>query len=684
MSSKNQITRERKMNKTIRMKNVISSLIIIALFLGFIPVTSYAGSWNGWIYQDPYPTSNNLQSVKFVTPKKGWIAGEQGTILYTEDGGDTWEYQESGTEKEIRILFFINERQGWAVGGQGDSPVKEKGMILHTEDGGKSWVEQQGEFDTTLNSVFFLNDKEGWIAGNEGVLLHTTDGGKKWERQKNVGVTHAIANVYFLNAQTGWLLAGDEIYRTTDGGKNWDMATVEIVPPRQERIVPGRLGGVPILRQDRSVGALYFANEKRGWAVVGREFIFMTEDGGKTWTDQLKTGRMSYGLGSIAFIDDKRGCAVGTSIICTEDGGATWKERLGIRPRGREMIDGFNIALMGIAMVNQSSGWAVGVEGQIMKTVDNGKTWKMAAKRNECGGNAFFINKKTGWLHGRYSPDGYSLPYVCRTDDGGLTWEKRDVGFGVFGIYFLDGSTGWAVGERKEGIVKPPCPCPGKVWATIKQTTDGGRTWKTSYEELISENLGALGLENVFFVDRNTGWAVGNDGLILNTVDGGKHWARQKSGYKKSQLWKIQFVDSKTGWIAGTDVNETWTGIILHTEDGGRHWKTQNKLEGIGLDGLFFASNKSGWVSGQIEWGGASWTLHTTDRGKTWSKVGFPSVGAVGNVAFLDENRGIYSTVQGWFSITTDGGKTWRKIKKPVRKFAWHFSEVFENVKSNK
>jgi photosystem II stability/assembly factor-like uncharacterized protein len=623
-----------------------------------------------------------LQSVKFVTPKKGWIAGEQGTILYTEDGGDTWEAQESGTDKQIKSLFFVNERQGWAVGGEGDSPVREKGIILHTDDGGKTWVEQQCEFDLTLNSVFFLNDKEGWIAGKEGVLLHTTDGGKKWERQKSVGVTRAIASIYFVNSQTGWLLAGDEIYRTTDGGKNWAATKLDIMTSGP-RMVPGMgRGPIPVdFSPNWSRGSLYFANEKRGWAVVGREFIFKTEDGGKTWTDQLKTGPMSYGLGSIAFIDDKKnGCAVGTSIICTEDGGATWKERLGVRPRGMEWIGNSPLTLVSLSLVNQSSGWAVGIEGQIMKTEDGGKTWKMAAKRNECGENAFFVDNKTGWLHG------YSSHYVCRTDDGGLIWEKRDAGFHVSGIYFIDGSTGWAVGERKEDLNKESCPnCPGKAWTTIKYTTDGGKTWKTSYEELKSEDFGAgVGLQNVLFVDRNTGWSIGNSGLIYHTGDGGKHWVRQKSGYKKSQLWKIQFIDSKTGWIAGTDQTTAWTGIILHTVDGGHHWKTQYKVDGVGLDGLFFMNNKSGWISGESEWGGYSWILHTTDRGKTWSKVGFPSEGEAGTVAFLDENRGIYTTVKGWFSITTDGGMTWRRIKKPVRKQAWHFSEVFENVKPNK
>ncbi len=84
----------------IRMKNGALSLMVIAFYLGFNPVVSFAGSWNGWLYQNPYPTSNTLLAVKFATPKRGWIAEVQGTILYTEDGGETWEFQESGTEQD--------------------------------------------------------------------------------------------------------------------------------------------------------------------------------------------------------------------------------------------------------------------------------------------------------------------------------------------------------------------------------------------------------------------------------------------------------------------------------------------------------------------------------------------------------------------------------------------------------
>ena len=245
---------------------LIMLVVLYALIFSLIP-TAHAGSWNGWIYQNPYPTSNTLLAVKFLTPQKGWVAGELGTILYTSDGGSTWEPQNSGTQKKIKCLFFVNELQGWAVGGE--SQTTEKGVILATKDGGKKWAIQDGDFNSPLNSVFFINNKEGWIVGDEGVVLHTVDGGMKWERQ-NVSIARNIASVYFINTQIGWLLVGNEVYRTTDAGQNWISTKFDMILP-----INKGMGGVgePI-PTNWSQGEIYFLDSKKGWAVTGFWPIF--------------------------------------------------------------------------------------------------------------------------------------------------------------------------------------------------------------------------------------------------------------------------------------------------------------------------------------------------------------------------------------------------------------------------
>src|SRR5438477_10433745 len=54
----------------------------------------------------------------------------------------------------------------------------------------------------------------------------------------------------------------------------------------------------------------------------------------------------------------------------------------------------------------------------------------------------------------------------------------------------------------------------------------------------------------VQFVDASEGWAVGDDGVIWHSIDGGKTWERQKSGTRAS-LRGVHFVTPYTGWAVG-------------------------------------------------------------------------------------------------------------------------------------
>ncbi len=651
-------------------REFINKLFIIAAFMivNLMPAKSNAGSWNGWIYQDPYPTSVNLFDVKFVTPLKGWITGKYGTILYTEDGGENWEAQESGTEEDLMRVSFVNEKMGWAAG--------RSGTIIHTEDGGKKWVAQYN-IKALPTKIFFINEKEGWIAGSNpiGALFRTQDSGKTWQKME-IGLQRAIGSVFFLNPLTGWIQAGEEIFRTKDGGSTWERSKLPIPEESMQRPL-GRypqgdaLAKSPIgkgLGFDWFYGDIAFANEKQGWAVVNQWFIFHTDDGGQTWTTDLNTGYASYGLSHIAFRNAQNICVSGSTIYCTEDGGKTWRERLGVE-------SGDSRSLGGVSLVGQSAGWVVGNNGQISKTEDSGKSWSDALRWNKCGGPArFFINNKTGWF---YSPQKFNV--LCKTDDGGQKWEKQTIGIKVKNVFFADKSTGWAVGlieEWKDGKETSRPNDRVNVWGVIKHTKDGGKTWETQYKESMGKSNNPS-LTKISFINPDTGWVIGTKGIILSTNDGGKHWEHQKSGDTKNSLMRFHFINSEVGWIVGTQFGDYWTGIVLHTEDGGKKWKIQNRRSDVGFRDVYFVDRKSGWVVGVTESGEAGVLVMTTDGGKTWSEKDIETID-FSSVTFLDKQRGIIFSSSGLALITIDGGKTWKKRRVPLRKYPWHFSEIFE------
>ena len=137
---------------------------IIVLFTGCEKQITRKADWE-----------TNFNDLHFVDAKHGWIVGEKGMIIHTNDGGQTWERQETGTEGDFKSVYFTTLLNGWAVG--------DNGLIAATDDGGKHWYLQESGIYSMLNGVFFANSKEGWVVGEDADILYTQNGGKTWKRQ---------------------------------------------------------------------------------------------------------------------------------------------------------------------------------------------------------------------------------------------------------------------------------------------------------------------------------------------------------------------------------------------------------------------------------------------------------------------------------------------------------------------
>ncbi|MEN1678482.1 MAG: YCF48-related protein [Planctomycetota bacterium] len=84
-------------------------------------------------------------------------------------------------------------------------------------------------------------------------------------------------------------------------------------------------------------------------------------------------------------------------------------------------------------------------------------------------------------------------------------------------------------------------------------------------------------LHDVCFVDRRHGWAVGDRGVVLRTVDGGQNW-RQLTTPLATPLYAVSFVDHQHGWAVGGEVRpytHDMLAVVLKTSDGGDTWRRQ-------------------------------------------------------------------------------------------------------------
>jgi photosystem II stability/assembly factor-like uncharacterized protein len=294
-----------------------------------------------------------LESVHFVTPEEGWVAGgrtnmEGGVILHTADAGANWEVQLGDPQSSDRAYHdfrFASPTLGWAVQSTGVGDHK----LLRLD--GKEWKDV-GTVAQHRGDYRFVSEQVGFETNHEGIM-RTQDGGRHWQpiypcqmKAEVNGLTHSLtcefAKLFFLNEQVGWAMsnagaggAGFVLAKTHDGGTTWDSTVV----------LPG---------EDPREGSIYFTDENHGSLLSGGKF-FNSNDGGKTWTGA--TGQ-AEGKPRIEFADAKVGWAIHyQKMNYTTDGGQHWITR---DLRFPASVEEFSI-------VRPDSGYAVGAHGMVYR-----------------------------------------------------------------------------------------------------------------------------------------------------------------------------------------------------------------------------------------------------------------------------------------------------------------------------
>ena len=109
---------------------------IVSIILLFHTATSYA-QIQPWTKLQP-PVNVTLRYLSFVDSLTGWAAGEAGTIIRTNDGGGTWEVQNSTVQTFISDIFFLDKNLGWATTIEDAFPFNS--IIIKTTNGGEDWT----------------------------------------------------------------------------------------------------------------------------------------------------------------------------------------------------------------------------------------------------------------------------------------------------------------------------------------------------------------------------------------------------------------------------------------------------------------------------------------------------------------------------------------------------------------
>ncbi len=283
---------------------------VVGNFGTVLKTNDYGENWTNLIddERNTIYTSYQLDSITL------FAGGHSGSIMKSEDLGKTWQHKSTDTDLTIRDIVFVTDSIGLAVGG-GNYYFNEvtNGFLLKTVDKGENWNSISLPFTEGLFKVLHLSGDTIMITGVQGKVYISYNLGASWIAQ-NTNTTYNIIDAYNISSDTIFL-AGDEymasgglILKSTNMGLNWNTVYTD---------------------DDNDFQSITMTSSQKGF-VVGhftggwQTLILETIDGGVTW--EGKTFPISTsGLSNITFFGENFGIShSGTAIIITKDGGLSW------------------------------------------------------------------------------------------------------------------------------------------------------------------------------------------------------------------------------------------------------------------------------------------------------------------------------------------------------------------------
>jgi photosystem II stability/assembly factor-like uncharacterized protein len=187
--------------------------------------------------------------------------------------------------------------------------------------------------------------------GVRGHVVLSDDNGNSWRQAKSVPTRAMLTAVFFADDRQGWAVGHDEvIIHTSDGGEVWELQ--HSAPENQ----------APLL-------SVWFENPSHGLAVGGFSAMLETNDGGKTWSRVSSLGEEEGDL----HLNDIFASSNGTIFVAAEigfiyrsdDNGKSW----------RELNPPYTGSFWGGLGLRSGALLVFGMRGHAFRSDDLGETW---------------------------------------------------------------------------------------------------------------------------------------------------------------------------------------------------------------------------------------------------------------------------------------------------------------------
>jgi photosystem II stability/assembly factor-like uncharacterized protein len=151
------------------------------------------------------------------------------------------------------------------------------------------------------------------------------------------------------------------------------------------------------------------------------------------------------------------------------------------------------------------------------------------------------------------------------------------------------------------------------------------------------------------FVNNLSGWAAGDGGAIVKTIDGGNVWSIQNCGFYEP-IHGIYFSDIITGYVASGN-------NFLNTTNGGTTWGIRYRFPNLFVDAMCFINVDTGWVAGNFN--GLNAVFNTLDGGLSWQTQLSGLSNSLSSIQINSSGIGYTVGANGSYFSTTNFGATW-------------------------
>ena len=547
---------------------------VFLLFIALIFSTSLHAQQN-WRWQNPLPSGNQINDSDSPTKDIVLMVGDAGTILKSIDGGQTWKNIRLDIRENLKSISFFGTDTAYAVG--------TNGTILKTTDCGDNWKTLLSGRGEDLNGVKVLTKDIIIAVGDSGTILRSTDGGDNFVYQPFPGFNPNLNGVFFPTPDFG-VIAGDSF------------------PP---------FGGPPIISSSDSGASFSPFGQDPNLANISINSVFIPKK------------------------DPDKAVLVGNrgTIVSTTNKGSSWNTP----------ISPVTVPIKDVWFFTDDDGFATGPDGILLRTTDCGNSWtQINSPTNRDILTLVFPDSSRGYFGGGFGG-------MFKTDDGGATFTNLLSGFvpQLNDVAFLDDSFGIAAGR----------------FGSILRTTNGGDEWNPVNSGTIHpfEAIGTT--ENIpstqFWA---AGGTFGDSARIFFSSDSGLSWNPQPipSPFK---LFGITFSDSLNGTAVGLN------GIIYCTSNGGKSWIKKNSNVNEWLLDVSMPNDSCAFVVG-----GIGRILRSKDFGNTWRPLNSGTQEWLTSVSFLDDSLGMAAGNRGVILRTRDAGNSWEDVS--PRGITFDFTDI--------